>query len=253
MKLHRDIRLRSGNTEFYFKYLEWDSIFFKQNSYILDTVYSRMAPSPKIRKLIDDRFSGCFLTVKIETPSKRGILEFLQSCGFQYIETEIILKYQAVDGQQGFSDPNHPIIEVRDNLNLPYKELGSAFILTRFHADTHIPRKQADLLWVEYIRNHIPSQRDRLFVIKKREEVSGAVIVKINKTNQRGDISFISVRDKFRGKGLGSNLIQHVINNFGHTGLYVGTQASNIGALNFYIKNGFSVIEKSMVVLHRWS
>ena len=253
MKSCADVRLRSGNAEYYFKFLKWDSKFFGRNCYILDAARSRLRPSLSMRKLINRRFYNCFITAKIDTACDRSLLEFLQLSGFRYIETEIILKYQTVSRQQRLFSPNQSIIEVKQNMNLPYEELGSVFTMTRFHSDVHIPRDQADLLWIEYIKNHIPSSAERLFIAKKGKEVAGAVIVNINRNRRRADISFVSVREKFRHIGIGSGLISYVIQTFGHKGFYVGTQASNIAALNFYIKNGFSIIEKSMIVFHRWS
>lgn len=242
--------LCGGKEDFiYLKHLAWDSDFFGVDSYLLDVSKSRFLPGKDAKAMIEERFQNCFLSVKLDTRVDYAMTYFLQECGFYYVDTEVELKL----AQKKESQPlavNLRIEELKVNEGLPYQKLGSAFNLTRFHTDLNIPNEKADELWIRYIQNYKLSVERRLFAAFYGEEVCGVILSNIH--NGRAVLFFVSVLDGFRGKNIGSSMIRYSTEMLGGFDIYTETQVKNIKALNFYIKNGFSEIAKTLTVLHRW-
>lgn len=235
----------------YFKYLEWDSSFFDKPCFLLDVSKSDFQPSDELAEEIKNSFKGAFVSAKIDTQSNYKIVYFLQKCGFYYVDTEVKLKSIGYS-QMRIYDSRIQISELLTEDNLPFNELGKAFSLTRFHCDPHIDLDKADELWVCYIKNFKPSKNKRMFVAKFDDEVAGAVLVNIAETEVF--LFFVAIIEKYRGKNIGSAIIEKILDSFDPSfHIYTGTQAKNISALNFYIKNGFSKVAQTNTVLHYWS
>lgn len=252
MSCSQDIRLEAEGAVYHFKFLRWDTDFFGRDCYILDTERSVLKPSGKIKDYINKDLKGSFITAKITASSERGLFDFLQTAGFRYIETEIALKYDTGFRNRAGAVSDAEILKLEKNETLPYEELGSVFGLTRFHGDVNIPEEKADLLWISYIKNYKPSPTAHMFIARYRGETAGSILVNQSEDRKKANLFFVSVIERFRGKKIGSHLIRYVVGQFGGVELTTGTQAGNTDALNFYIKNGFSIIEKTNAVFHRW-
>jgi len=238
--------MSNGQKFIYLKSLKWDTEFFERPSFLLDVDKSNFIPNYDIQKEIFDNLSNSFISVKLDTKINYEYINFLQNCGFLYIDTEVQLEYRGIDKR---AKPLIDIERLNTNENLPYESLGSSFSLTRFHTDLHVDNNNADLLWVEYLRNFKPSENKSLYVAKVNKKVVGTVLV-----NRIGDIVnlfFIAVLDEHRNLGVGKDLINRVLDDYKEFKIQTETQVKNIKALNFYIQNGFFV-KNSFSVLHRW-
>ncbi len=136
------------------------------------------------------------------------------------------------------------------NSTLSYKELGSTFSLSRFHLNAHISDKKADELWIRYLQNYQLSDDRHMFVAYIDDIDVGVVLVNVE--NYEATLFYVSVLKNFQGCGVGGALIHEILKYFDGFEIYTETQAKNIAALNFYIKNGFYNIDKTFTVLHRW-
>lgn len=248
--LNNDILIEDNDIYYYFKYLDWDSKFFGTNAYIVDIEKSQVGVSKKILKEISHQLNNAFVTCKLDTIISSEIINFLQTAGFKYIDTEVVLEYRNKNIK--VKDNSVVIVEKFEvNENLPYEELGSSFNLTRFHADENIIDIKADLLWINYIKNFEPDEKAHMFVAKVENKVAGAILV-----NLKDDIAyifFVSILSDFQSLGVGTKLMNEIVKNFDNYTIRTGTQVKNIPALNFYIKNGFSKIFQTNTVLHYWS
>lgn len=254
MHSNRDIVITSGATRIFFIYLEWDSIFFNKPSYLLDmtrSVFGSRCGDDGLAASIAERLQGGFVTAKVDTKTDYSVIKLLEDSGFYYIDTEVALEKCDKSSVPEIKNAENVSIEkLEDNEGLPYEELGEAFALTRFHTDPHIDDKLADALWINYIRNYQVSASKHMFVAKTDGEVTGAILVNID--DRIANLFFVAVRKGYRGSGIGQALIGHVSDYFSDYTLKTGTQVKNVGALNFYIKNGFSKIDQTSTVLHRW-
>lgn len=241
--------LESGKEFIYFKYLEWDTGFFEKTSYLLDLSQSNFEPSQTAKSEIKKQFVDSFITAKIDTKFDHKYTYFLQECGFYYVDTEIKL-------QNTFLPQSEPsdvsVEELNSNATLPLKELGEAFTLTRFHCDSHISIRQADGVWVSYLKNFVPSDTKKIYAAKVNGEIAGVILATLN--DHEDFLFFVAILEPYQSKRIGSKLIQQTIKLLGgKKPIYTGTQVKNIPALNFYIHNGFSKIVQSNSVLHYWS
>lgn len=251
MKSKNDILISKHSIKYYFKYLEWDTNFFNKTSYVLDLNQSILLEVDKsLIEEINIKLKDSFVTVKLPVNVNPETLFFLQECGFYYINTEVVLKYNFTNLVNN-NNSDILIERLENNFNLPYEKLGGVFSKTRFHDDVHIENKLADLLWVNYIKNFVPSDTHFIFVAKYNSNIVGAILVNLN--NNIANLFFVGVVKEFQGSNIGKQLIQKVISYFSNYELTVGTQSTNISALNFYMKSGFSLISTTSTVLHRWS
>jgi len=239
---------KQNNRFIYMKYLEWDTIFFNKKSFTIDMNKSNFIPNKGILVSVTNNFENTFITLKLNTSYDKIYSNFFQQCGFQYIDTEVIL---LLKNATSFNSNKEVKIEKLDkNLNLPYYELGSSFSLSRFHSDLNISNKKADKLWIEYLKNFIPTNNKFLYVAKLKDDIIGVVLVNINK--EIANLFYIAVLDNYRGHGVGHMLIRRIKKDLKEFDIMVGTQIKNIKALNFYIKNGF-VITNTNSVFHRFN
>lgn len=239
--------IKSDKEFIYMKYLEWDTKFFGKDSYNLDVKKSNFKVSKNMIESLKNNFLNSFITVKLDTNYDYAYSDFLQKCDFRYIDTEVELVYK----NQIDIDLNDEIniVKLNKNINLPYKELGSSFSLTRFHTDLNISNKKADKLWIEYLKNFKPNNEKILYIAKIKNEIVGVVLVNI--AENIVNIFYIAVLEKFRSFGVGKVMIQEIIKKYKNFIIKTETQVKNINALNFYIKNGF-MIENTKSVFHRW-
>jgi len=136
------------------------------------------------------------------------------------------------------------------NIDLPYEELGSVFSSTRFHTDTNITNSKADDLWINYLKNYRISEDRCMFTAEINEKIVGVILVNVN--GEIATLFYVAVLHEFAGRGVGSELIEYVFDNFKKFIIKTETQIQNFNALNYYINNGLSKIENTLTVLHRW-
>lgn len=256
MSYTKDVTLKAAGAEMRLKFLPWDTRFFGRPSFLLDAGRLELTASYKLAGKLKKAFKDSFITVKIDTSTGAEVLDFLYLAGFKYIGTEVTLKFQggkcfrAVPAGRG--TPHCKIEKLGTNESLPYARLGSVFTCDRFHSDAHIAKEKADLLWIDYLRNFKPSAARSLFVARVNNEAAGVILCVRDARKKRVFLAYVAVAAKFKGAGVGTALMQHVIRHFRRFEMVTGTQVKNVGAINFYIRNGFSVIEKTRTILHRW-
>jgi len=253
MACSKDIRLEADGAVYYFRFLEWDTDFFGINSYVLDVDKSKLLPSPKIKELIAGSIKDSFVTLKIATSLDKDLLAFLQALGFNYIDTEITLEYNEKFARHGAEAAGVRVLEMKKNPGLACDELGGVFRHTRFHSDVHIPKEKADGLWINYIRTYRPSKTKRMYVAECDGETAGAILAGQSEDGRSANLFFVGVLKRFQGRRVGSALIRYVSDKLKDAELTVGTQGKNIPAINFYIKNGFSIVHATKIIFHRWA
>ena len=119
----------------------------------------------------------------------------------------------------------------------------------------NIEYEKAEKIYVRWIKNSIHGYVDKIFVIKENKKVLGYITCKLISISKKlyGLIDLIAVDKRFRGKGIGTYLIEGALKWFAARvkSVYVATQASNIEAIRLYEKHGFRMVN-SEVTLHNW-
>jgi len=121
---------------------------------------------------------------------------------------------------------------------------------SRFYVDPKITKKQYEDLHKIWITNSV--KENKIFVIKENKKIIG--FVSLNQKNNRGNIDFIVVNKRYRGKGLATALLNKahdwfLINNYNQ--VQAVTQKENIASCKMYEKLGYK-LEKTEEFYHFW-
>ncbi len=255
----RDILIKDEKSSIYFKHLEWDTDFFARPCFFFDagrTLFKGHFVSKHVAsKHIISALEGSFTTAKIDTSMPHALVETFEDAGFRYILTEVTLEFfgRPADKNSEGADYKHDDVEIRklDSVeSLPFEDFGRSYSLTRFHIDNRVGFEKAQLLWVEYIRNYKPGARNHIFAAFINGEAAGVILA--NDNDDHIALFFVSVVEKFRGLKIGSKLIKEVTKFFNGRKILTGTQTNNVKALNFYISNGFTRVESTKTIMHKW-
>jgi dTDP-4-amino-4,6-dideoxy-D-galactose acyltransferase len=121
--------------------------------------------------------------------------------------------------------------------------------VSRFHLDPQIPDEVATTIKRDWAENFFRGARgDRMLVVERGGEVVGFELVL--DTDAGSIIDLIAVTAPQRGHGAGSALVSGLIASRPECPVLVGTQVSNIGAMRFYERLGFTAAG-AQFVLHR--
>lgn len=123
------------------------------------------------------------------------------------------------------------------------------YTVSRFHLDPAIPDEVARRIKRDWAENFFRGQRgDRLFVVELEDRVVGFHLV-IDRP-EASIIDLIAVSEPARRSGAGRALVTALLESSQARPVLVGTQVSNVGALGFYERLGFTALA-SQFVLHR--
>jgi dTDP-4-amino-4,6-dideoxy-D-galactose acyltransferase len=124
---------------------------------------------------------------------------------------------------------------------------------SRFRKDSRIADAKVDELYELWLKKSLSKQlADEVFFIRGLDKAQAFVTVKFKKAI--ADIGLIAVDEACRGQGLGRKLMDKVYNECVKNGtkqLELVTQASNVGACQFYQALGFE-IKTRIYVYHLW-
>jgi ribosomal protein S18 acetylase RimI-like enzyme len=126
------------------------------------------------------------------------------------------------------------------------------FTLDRFHTDPQISNQHASQIKADWDMNYILGKRGDLTLVIEDENnnVQGFLLL-IHKENRDTIIDLIAMNPAYRGQGAGTIIISAIHEFLPKTRqVFVGTQLSNYGSINFYSKLGFK-IDSTTFMLHR--
>ena len=83
----------------------------------------------------------------------------------------------------------------------------------------------------------------KIFACFEQDEVLGVMVVSFIE-QKKIEIIGIAVNSSVRGKGIGSYMINHVVNDYGLLSVYAETDNDSVG---FYRNNDFSIVEFSEI------
>lgn len=200
-----------------------------------------------IRKLdIDTKFEKKSFYSYIFPYSSKN-LNISQKLGFKYISSRIIFKYDK-DIFTGFRKIiNYEILY--DSKDLTIKDFDNIIDVlsktSRFHND-NIIRKYAKKIYREWIYNSLFNKyADKLIIVRLKKKVIAFASIKIFKMDCIIDL--IGIDTKYQNQGLGSYLLRSIVKKFNDYNIYVGTEAENINAVSFYLKNNFKIYRYKLI------
>jgi len=229
--------------------LQWDSAFFKKK---IGTLVMCPGEEPKTAGALEKARRAGFQYLTWKTKSfDIPVTQALESEGFYLADIgvtlsakpDVLCSAESAASMRWMKSPR--AAELQDIPMLRDLARG-LFLQSRFYHDPFFSKKEADRLYQQWIENSVKgSAADIVFCIDT------AGFITCRKTGRRsGEIVLVGVRQRMRGKSMGTALVLRAMQWFSAQGLgtaTVRTQLRNPDAMNFYLRLGFLVREYDLV------
>lgn len=226
-----------------FRHLDWDTEFFGipcARASLLEALSEEC-----FEELFEKSAEYSFVTIE-NTCGEFSNDFYLGRCSKAYLtDCAVTLKKQS----SAYSSEDFGDVKIRPATeeDLPWlTELaGSAFTKSRFYNDPEITEDQVSDLYKSWVKNALKDENKTVFV---SEDKNGFVIYLQN--GDQAHLNLIAAGGANRKKGVGTALVKYVDNyafENGCSDFFVGTQATNIPAINLYIKCGFRFFKTTRI------
>jgi ribosomal protein S18 acetylase RimI-like enzyme len=119
------------------------------------------------------------------------------------------------------------------------------FRYNRYITDPCLPRTRAQASRKSWVENSFRGRADAIYVVEVGQCLAGFTILRTGsfEDKQKGVIDLIAVSPDFSRRGLGLALVRQSLEHYRGIAEFVevGTQATNVGAVNLYTKAGFTL------------
>jgi dTDP-4-amino-4,6-dideoxy-D-galactose acyltransferase len=222
-----------------YELLNWDSGFFGYNvavAKITDPAYE------DLEEIITDAFSSGIKLLYIFSTKPISHIDLLEKYHGKLVDKKVIFKKSL--SQFNFVKDDNIDEYKENNVSAELKDLAfQSGEYSRFKIDNRLPVQAFEKLYTIWIENSIQGKTaDKVYIFNVNGLIAGFITVSIK--DNFGEIGLIAVNNDFRGKAIGTKLIQ-TVENFVFSAkkdlLKVATQLDNQLACKFYEKNGFEI------------
>lgn len=237
----------NNNQSYSFRKLDWDTsnlgidtyeMIFKQDIDLTDSGFLDLFTNSK-----------GLIYIKNKTEFRRNSKIISEKTKAVLYDTNVTFGF-IIKEHCSFNFENYNL-EITSKLYLNENDFND-FAYSRFYKDSELKNKMKKDIYSEWISNSCEKNNKIFFTISNHNALLGYLLIRVEENNYI--IELISISRKYRNMNLGS-LLLNFLKDTAHknkiTKIYVGTQISNIFAINFYIKNGFYV-EKTTDIYHLW-
>ena len=187
-----------------------------------------------------------FIFVKLRTDCVKQINK-IEDLGFRLIDTNILFKRNAnLNYKKQIKNDIYIKFAEDYHKNIVGKIAYKNFIFSRFHLDPYIEKSQADNLKKLWVENFFLGKRGDYMVIAMHNG-NPIAFLQIIKKGKNLIIDLIAVSSNYRGKNIGSSLINFACKNIECEKIIVGTQISNLPSIKFYLNLGFTPTSSNYV------
>ena len=229
--------------------LTWDSHFFGKK--IGELAVSKAGVNQLPQFLQQARTEGFeYLTCKTAS-LENFLIKGLETQGFNLVDIGItwsinVRSFLSFTSKKPLWKTKGARIAEHRDIPMLKKMITSLFSHSRFYRDPFFTRKQANSLYRTWIENSVKGTAADIVYL-----VPATGLVACRKTGRgNGAIVLIGVTADARGKGIGTSLLYTAMNWFHTLGIHTvkaRTQINNLGAMNFYVRSGFSMKEYDLV------
>lgn len=226
-----------------FKHLDWDTEFFGVAS-------ARAALLEALTEQdFEELFNQCdgygFVTIENTCGEYSNDYHLGKKSEAYIADCSVTLKKQSTAYSSDAYGDNKIRQATEDDLPWITEIAGNAFKNSRFFNDPEITEDQVSNLYSSWVKNAFSDKNKAVFVT---EEKNGFIIY-LQSDNQ-GHINLIATGGENRKKGVGTALVKYADNYAFENGcndFFVGTQATNIPAINLYTKCGFKFFNTTRI------
>lgn len=214
------------------KKLNWDSEFFEKNIYTFDKLEELKNLILRKEEIIQKKINKMDIILEKELLKNK----------FNYIEGEVTF-FKELNLNNKLKEEKIIKAQIKDLLEI--KEIiRDNYNYSRFNK---INKNKVNDFYFKWVENAILGKFDDFcLIIKKKLEIVGFVTIKIL-NNDSGRIGLIGVAKKYQNEKIGTKLLIEVEKNLMNKKikkLFVSTQSSNEGAIKFYKKNNFKILNE---------
>jgi ribosomal protein S18 acetylase RimI-like enzyme len=247
----------AGRSRLRLKIDEWDTGFFGIPVARINVDGNKSVPgfSDKLSNLLKKAgFRGIrFIIVKLINP-RRFYEECLLRNGLKDYGRSVdsVFRYGKIP-ESGFTkDLKVRMLKAEDRKAVE-SIARSAFSLSYLYRCGIAERSKVDDYHAAWVRNLINDKDSRVFVALKKGKIAGFLALRVDKNKESGRIILIAVHEKFRGSGVGNELMGKCLKwgNGKLKKIFVKTQEINKKALGLYRKAGFVPFESDKVFCKR--
>lgn len=234
----------------YIQRLEWDSNFFNLNC---GKVNLPNVINYKYIQTLKESFQNFDFVVLVDESSSTSNASLLAKYTTAFfVEFNMQLKFDDYYITRK-STCKREMVLTKDCKVISEVQEMTSFDHSRFVRDVNLSNLQGGTIHGLLIESKLKKGNSFLSVcLAKNKIVQGYILYTEN--SQNWIIDLISVKNEFKGNGIGTSLILGMINNVSKLNqkpILVGTQATNTKALNFYNKLGFA-FHKNRTIYHWW-
>lgn len=229
--------------KYIFKHLDWDTEFFGIPCARVSLIEALTEQES------EELFHQCdeydFVTIENTCGDFSNDFYLGKSSKAYITDCSVTLKKQS----SAYSSSDFGDIKIRpateDDLSWITEIAGIAFTNSRFYNDPKITEEQVSNLYKSWVKNAFSDENKAVFVT---EEKNGFIIYLQN--GNQAHINLIATGGKNRKKGVATALVKYADNYAFANGcdeFFVGTQSTNIPAINLYIKCGFKFFKTTRI------
>jgi len=231
------------------EFLDWDSHFFGYRVAKISLDANGIGVLAQIfEQLTSDKFRLAYIFV---SPVENEINERILNNGGELIDQKTTF-IKTTEEHISFDHRIDEFIETRMDENLKELVLQSGEF-SRFRLDRRFISNEYERLYVEWLRKSLNKTiAFKTFVAREKTEIAG--LITLGKKKECADIGLVAVDEKYRGRGIGRDLIRFADNaafTMGFKQIQVVTQKKNWGACRLYEKCGFKM-NNVINVYHYW-
>ena len=234
------------------RYLQWDSDFFGLSVATLDGGHLHAETSKDVFNWCRQEKIRCLYFLADGRDSQT--LQCAYKKGFQFIDVRVEMEYDLRNAQQS-KEPSLAIQSVTKKGQLKNIQAFArkSHTESRFFKDLNFDRTKCEKLYENWIYRDFEKGHILGFYPVEGEIVKGYLTF-IMESLDIAKIGLIAVEDDYRGRGVGSELLNKTIamsKKLNAKKLVVVTQATNTSALRLYEKAGFR-ISGVKLWFHKW-
>ncbi len=221
--------------------LAWDTDFFKMKC-AKASVYGVLTPED-VLELVKKCGEYEFVTIENVCGDYRNDYLLGEKTEAYMVDCPISLHKEPVFRRAEEFPDVKVRVATRDDMDELLNIARKAFVHSRFSNDPNISSEQVGGLYSSWLKNAFDDENKIIFTTEDR---SGFLIY--FKDDEEPAINLLATDTEKRKKGTGTALIYFAENyakEQGCSSFYVGTQVSNIPAVNLYLKCGFKIFKTS--------
>lgn len=244
------------NTSFLLKIDKWDSHFFKKKIARLEILGRKVYPgfSEALSDLLKTAGEKkvAYMVIKLFNPRRVYEQEIIRS-GFKECGQSVDLKFVLRPVAKRIQAYTHYIRPAKRADILAIREIArDAFRLSYLYKAGFARRSEVNRYHMAWAENLIKDKEVEVLVAERKGRVLGFITLGINMRKREARINLIAVDKKFRGLGIGSQLVEKCIESARGRlkAIFVKTQKQN-QAVSLYKKIGFVIYSYDKIFCKR--